>query len=179
MIIMNSKTTNNPMNPLKHTEAEKCNEDRQAYYGAFQSFDWNSSGKISHGSLLSAMRRAGANPTEVEVHDIINKLDDGTGHISFNEFYTVMMEKNEEIDQEINYKETFRVFSKDALGCISADEFKFVFKHLRVTGCNEYNNSSLTGIVYLFRSIKWRLRRCSALWTTMGTVKSATVSLGS
>ena len=49
-------------------------EDRKAYFEAFQPFDWNSNGKISYGSLLYAMRRAGANPTEVEVHDIINRM---------------------------------------------------------------------------------------------------------
>ena len=65
------------------------------------------------------MRRAGANSTEVEIHDLINKLDNGSEHISFNEFCTVMMEKSKDVDQEIKYKETFRVFSKDSLGCIS------------------------------------------------------------
>ena len=89
----------------------------------FNSFDQNSSGKISHGSLLSAMRRAWAKSPEVQVHEIINKLDDGSGHITFNEFCMVMIEKNEEVDMGTNYKETYRVFSKDALGCISADIF--------------------------------------------------------
>ena len=30
-----------------------------------------------------AMRRAGRNPTDVEVSDIINKIDDGSGHLNF------------------------------------------------------------------------------------------------
>ena len=59
------------------------------------------------------MRRAGANPTDVEVTDIINKIDNETGaidfqvsfmlihfqqkltvHISFQQFCTVMQERN-------------------------------------------------------------------------------------
>ena len=133
---MCSEATQKQVDALKQAEEEKArllrNEDKQAYYAAFHSFDWKNSGKISYGSLLSAMRRAGANPTEVEVNDITNKLDDGTGYITFDDFCTVMMEINEEADLEINYKETFRVFSKDAMGCISVDEFKFVFKHIGV-----------------------------------------------
>ena len=105
-------------------------EDRKAYFEAFQPFDWNSNGKISYGSLLYAMRRAGVNPTEVEVHDIINRLDDGTGALTFDDFCKIMLEKNQEIDPESDYKESFRVFSKDEEGCIPAEELKFVMNHL-------------------------------------------------
>ena len=133
---MSLETVKNKVNPLKVMDEEENSllkqEDRQAYYEAFHSFDWTNSGKISHGSLLSAMRRTGANPTEVEVQDITNKLDDGSGYITFEDFCKVMMEKNQEVDPEINYKETFRVFSKDSQGCIDREEFKFVFLHLGV-----------------------------------------------
>ena len=33
--------------------------------------------------LQNAMRRVGQNPTDVEVLDIINKIDDGSGHLNF------------------------------------------------------------------------------------------------
>ena len=46
-------------------EPEIEDEDRKAYFGAFQAFDWNNTGFISFGSLIHVMRRAGANPTEV------------------------------------------------------------------------------------------------------------------
>ena len=103
---------------------------RTAYHDAFHCFDWNRNGKISHGSLQSAMRRAGINPTDVEVHDIINKIDDGTGVLTFEVFHTVMLEKVAENDPETNYKESFRVFSKDEDGCIPAEELKFVLINL-------------------------------------------------
>ena len=64
-------------------------EERKAYYEAFTAFDWNNNGKIWSQSLILAMRRAGTNPTEVEVHDIINRHDDGSGLISFDEFCKV------------------------------------------------------------------------------------------
>jgi len=39
------------------------------------------------------MRRAGQNPTDVEVQDMINKIDDGSGTLDFNDFVLVMGDK--------------------------------------------------------------------------------------
>ena len=128
------KTVNNKnVMDVINTEDEKIvikEETRAAYHEAFHCFDLNRNGKISHGSLQSAMRRAGINPTDVEVHDIINKIDDGSGVITFEIFCIVMLEKVNENDPETNYKESFRVFSKDEEGCIPAEELKFVLKNL-------------------------------------------------
>ena len=93
------------------------------------------------------MRRAGQNPTDVEVHDMINKIDNGSGVLDFEDFLLVMGEKNRETDIEIHFKDTFRAFSKDEdgeeetvkvitattgffPGCIPAEELKFVMNHL-------------------------------------------------
>ncbi|XP_023346987.1 calmodulin-2/4 [Eurytemora carolleeae] len=76
------------------------------------------------------MRRAGQNPTDVEVQDMINKIDDGSGTLDFNDFVLVMGDKCKEMDNETHFKDTFRVFSKDEEGCIPAEEMKFVLKHL-------------------------------------------------
>ena len=54
-----------------HGEKTTMNEaERRAYREAFCNFDWNGNGKISYGSLLPAMRRAGVNPTEVTFNPI-------------------------------------------------------------------------------------------------------------
>ena len=91
------------------------------------------------------MRRAGANPTDVEVtdiinkvdnetctvlyctvlHCIINKVDNETGALDFAQFCSVMQDRNKNVDLESSYKETFRVFSKDDDGCIPAAEIRF------------------------------------------------------
>ena len=41
------------------------------------------------------------------------------------EFCYIMQDMNKEVDLEIGYKETFRVFSKDEEGCIPADEMRW------------------------------------------------------
>ena len=62
------------------------------------------------------MRRAGQNPTDIEVQDMLNKIDDGSGGIDFEDFLLVMREKSKEVDMEIHFKDAFRVFSKDEEG---------------------------------------------------------------
>jgi len=105
-------------------------DEYKSYKESFDAFDWNNNGKISYTSLQAAMRRAGHNPTDVEVYDIINKIDDDTGHLDFQEFTYIMTELSKDNDQESSYKEAFRVFSKDEEGCIPPDEIKFVLMHL-------------------------------------------------
>ena len=74
----------------------------------------------------------GLNPSEEQVQDIINEVDmDGSGKVEWPEFAAVLarMLKADE-DEEENYKETFRVFSKDEQGCIPAPEMKFILSQI-------------------------------------------------
>ena len=43
-----------------------------------------------------------------------------------------MLRKTKDVDQEIGYKEAFRVFYKDSSGCVPAEELKFVLSNLMV-----------------------------------------------
>ena len=93
------------------------------------------------------MRRAGQNPTEAEVQDMINEVPklsarrrgvvfishpslffsvgqvdvDGSGYLEFPEFCLLMHKKLTDCDQENDLKEVFRVFGKDETGeCVRA-----------------------------------------------------------
>ena len=73
--------------------------------------------------MLHLLQCPGLNPTESEVHDVLNRLEDGSGVITFEEFCEVMLRKNKETEQEICYKEAFRVFYKDRPGSTSYNNF--------------------------------------------------------
>ena len=77
---------------------------------------WNHEYRNILQELQYAMRRAGQNPTDVEVQDLINKIDDGSGTLDFSDFCLVIKEKTKELDSETHFKDTFRVFSKDEEG---------------------------------------------------------------
>lgn len=48
----------------------------------FRDFD-KGTGKIGLESLQAAMRRAGSNPTDVEIVSLVNKYDNDSGYIDF------------------------------------------------------------------------------------------------
>ena len=89
-----------PVKILNHLDQEQL----QSYKEAFDSFDSNQNGKVSSNHLqvkqftikktlptcfikLSfiqrLMRKAGANPTDIEVMEIINKIDNESGSFDF------------------------------------------------------------------------------------------------
>ena len=90
----------------QESKKDRENEER-SYKEAFDYFDWNKSGTIPTSDLQCAMRRAGQNPTDVEVflrnkrwihelfacvqvQDMVNKIDDGSGVLDFEDFLLVV-----------------------------------------------------------------------------------------
>ena len=123
-ISLNESEHTNSTNSLTTDDILSC------YYEAFHTFRKNKS-TISPNDLLGAMRCAGANPTEQELQDIKNKLDDGSGEIVFNDFCKVMVRIVKDNDEETFYKETFRKGLKENLMEISIQGLTFLpFKSL-------------------------------------------------
>merc|ERR1712088_1125155 len=78
---------------------------------AFDEFDTDGSGAISHKELLGVMRAMGQNPTEDELLNMILEVDlDGNGTIEFPEFLELMKQKaTEDDDGFISTKELKKV----------------------------------------------------------------------
>ena len=112
----------------EHLTEEQISEFKEA----FSLFDKEGNGVISSKELGTAMRSLGQNPTESELHEMINEVDpDGSGIIEFPEFLTMMVKKMKEGgDSDDEIREYFRVFDKDGNGFISAAELRHVMTTL-------------------------------------------------
>ncbi|KAJ2670771.1 hypothetical protein IWW42_003804 [Coemansia sp. RSA 1085] len=99
---------------------------------AFALFDKDNNGVITRNELSRLMRSLNHNPTEEELNDMINEVDEnGDGSIDFPEFVAMMARKpmsSEGPEDEI--LEAFRVFDKNDDGVISAEELRQVMNSL-------------------------------------------------
>ena len=98
---------------------------------AFSLFDKDGDGNITSEELGAVLRSLDQNPTETELQDMINEVDeDRDGTISFQEFTTMMGRKTEGTNREAELRKAFSLFDKDSNGLISADELRHVMKTL-------------------------------------------------
>ena len=112
--------------------AEQLSDEQVAEFKeAFALFDKDGDGKITTKELGTVMRSLGQNPTEAELQDMINEVDqDKNGSIEFPEFLSLMSRKMRDGDTEEEIREAFRVFDKDNNGFISAAELRHVMTNL-------------------------------------------------
>lgn len=81
--------------------------------------------------LQQVMRKLGQNPTEAELIEMINTVDDNGDHeIDFEEFLILMKSRIGERDPEKELKDAFAVFDTDGSGSIDRKELKRLMKKL-------------------------------------------------
>ncbi|XP_055371477.1 calmodulin-A-like isoform X2 [Condylostylus longicornis] len=98
---------------------------------AFMLFDKDEDGTITMAELGVVMRSLGQRPSETELRDMVNEVDqDGNGTIEFNEFLQMMSKKMKGADGEDELREAFRVFDKNNDGFISSSELRHVMTNL-------------------------------------------------
>ncbi len=99
---------------------------------AFRVFDEDGSGEISADELGGVMRSLGQNPTDAQLHDMMQEVDiDGSGAIDFEEFKALMV--SQQGDRESRLRLAFSVFDEDSSGHICANELKNVMSKFGLT----------------------------------------------
>jgi Ca2+-binding EF-hand superfamily protein len=89
------------------------------------------SGTIELHELQLVMKKLGQNPSEHELIEMINSVDDnGDNEIDFNEFLVLMKSRIGERDPEKELRDAFAVFDTDGSGSIDRKELKRLMKKL-------------------------------------------------
>jgi Ca2+-binding EF-hand superfamily protein len=89
------------------------------------------SGTIELHELQQVMRKLGQNPSEAELIEMINSVDDnGDCEIDFEEFLILMKSRIGERDPEKELRDAFAVFDTDGSGSIDRKELKRLMKKL-------------------------------------------------
>ncbi|XP_070492933.1 uncharacterized protein [Chironomus tepperi] len=97
----------------------------------FMLFDKDEDGSITMAELAVVMRSLGQRPTETELRNMVNDVDQNdNGMIEFNEFLQMMSKKMREGDSEDELKEAFKCFDKNNDGLISSSELRRVMTNL-------------------------------------------------
>lgn len=110
---------------------------------AFNFVDRNGEGQITKDRLGSFMRQLKANPSESELQDLMNEVDEkADGAIDFDEFHTLMMYRQESNDATEELTEAFNVFDSDHDGLITTVQLRQIILDLddgKNLSCNEIN----------------------------------------
>jgi len=103
----------------------------QEYKDIFSYFDRDGGGSITTLELGQVMKTFGWTPTEFELREMINVVDqDGNGQITFNEFVWLMTREIHDTDIEEEIREAFRVFDREGHGFLPSTEMSHVLQSI-------------------------------------------------
>ncbi|XP_055682796.1 uncharacterized protein LOC129789770 isoform X2 [Lutzomyia longipalpis] len=117
---------------------ELLDEQKADIKEAFDLFDTEASGFIDVKELKVAIRALGFEPKKEEIKKMVAEIDkEGTGKVSYDEFFQLMSVKMAEKDTREEILKAFRLFDDDETGRISFKNLKRVAKELGETITDE------------------------------------------
>ncbi|CAF2385500.1 unnamed protein product [Rotaria sp. Silwood2] len=106
---------------------EQINE----YYEVFSFFDRHNTGRINLNELGLIIRSIGFNPSDLLVKQFQHEYEQNDiEKINFQQFLQILIYFTNEIEDEIDIIEAFRVFDKEGQGFISKEELMHIMTHL-------------------------------------------------
>ena len=120
------------------------NEKREELKAAFSFLDIKGDHKITLEELDYFYKNIGLNFTESELIKIINDISftgEKKDFISFEDFQSLMNNKMNDSETELEIKETFKLFDRENNGYLSISEFEYVMVDFtQILNKEEFNN---------------------------------------
>ena len=123
---------------------------------AFSLFDHDENGSVSTKELGEVLRSLGQNPSENELRDMVNEIDeDGNGSIEFMEFLILLTSKVKEMTREEEITEAFKILDRERDDYITIKEIKYFMRkvaHIKLSNAEaeamlKYADSDGDGLV--------------------------------
>ncbi|XP_038053485.1 calmodulin-A-like [Patiria miniata] len=126
----NSKPTENEETDEREEELSEAQINELKI--AFEVFDKDGNGFISSKELGAVMRSLGQNPTDTELHAMINEADiNGDGLVNFEDFMLLMTQRLKVLDRDEGIREAFRAFDKEDKGSFDVAELRYVLSNIQ------------------------------------------------
>ncbi|CAF1072328.1 unnamed protein product [Adineta steineri] len=107
------------------------NEQLNNYQEIFSFFDRYNTGEIHLNELGLIIRSIGFDPSEIKIKEIQEEYtQNGLDKINFQQFLQILISFTNEIDDEIDIIEAFRIFDKEGQGFIIKEELLHIMTHL-------------------------------------------------
>jgi Ca2+-binding EF-hand superfamily protein len=120
------------------------NEKKEELKAAFSFLDIKGDNKITLEELDYFYKNIGLNFTESELIKIINDISftgEKKDFISFEDFQSLMNNKMNDSETELEIKETFKLFDRENNGYLSISEFEYVMVDFtQILNKEEFNN---------------------------------------
>lgn len=119
-------------------EHGRSDEQVAEFREAFSLFDRDNTGFISTRALGTVMRTLGDNPTEAQLQDMLDEVDQaGTGVLCFHDFLHLISRKMRNTDPEEEVREAFRRYYDGTPGHITLTGLRHVLSSLGETLTDE------------------------------------------
>eukprot|EP01060_Flectonema_neradi_P023741 TRINITY_DN3206_c0_g1_i1.p2 TRINITY_DN3206_c0_g1~~TRINITY_DN3206_c0_g1_i1.p2 ORF type:complete len:150 (+),score=44.22 TRINITY_DN3206_c0_g1_i1:1403-1852(+) len=112
--------------------ADQLSQDQiQEFRDAFSLFDADGSGTISVEELGEVLRSVGQNCSDDEIKGLLTEADmDDDGVIDFPEFLTLVVEKMERSDNDVDMRDTFQFYDINGTGLITPSNLQYAMGKL-------------------------------------------------
>ncbi|BAM41544.1 centrin [Theileria orientalis strain Shintoku] len=137
-----------PLNTNTHTfrkRRELTEDQKSEVKEAFDLFDTAGSGRIDAKELKVVMKALGFDPTKEDIRSLMNMADkDGSGTISYEDYFSLMSTKLLERDPLEEMTKAFQLFADPSTGTINFESLKGVAEELGEIITDEEINQMIT-----------------------------------